>query len=748
MPNGFLIGIVLVTPFLGAMLSPLAYRWFNRKGIFVPLFSALIPLFSLILLLREMAQTSLPIYISIPWVADLPLELAFLVDGFSGLFALMVVGMGVLIIWYSHHYMEKEEGQGRFFSFLLFFMGSMVGVALGEHMLTTFLFWELTSISSFLLIGFWHHKERSRYGALKSLVITGGGGLFMLAGMALLGTKTGQWEWSNISAISSSVNGQNWFTWAFLLIILGVLTKSAQFPFHIWLPDAMEAPTPVSAYLHSATMVKAGVFLLFKLYPIFHQHLLWFPLLATIGMTTFLIGAVLALKHTDLKAILAYTTIGQLGLFVVMHAYSFNDLAIRASLIFHIFVHAFYKGSLFMLAGIIDHNAHTRDIRNLGHLKKYMPRTCFFLLLAAGSLAGLPPFLGFLSKEGAIQSSLHAAHLYQGWAWLLPVTLVMSALITVGVALKISFGLIFPGPINSQHLKDHPPHEAKWSFLFPPALLAVLGLIFGLYPQGLATLLYPVGLINIPGADMPHFALWHGLNTPLFLSSLAVAGGILVYWKRHQIQLIHQNLKFSWNLNTVYDKSWEKILAWAESLTNLIQNGSMTRYLGIALTFITGLLALTVWLKPNWSDVKIQTEMFYSLESLVSIGIVFSSLLVVLLKDRIARIISLGTIGILICVYFTFRAAPDLALTGFLVEIIMFILVLIVLKQLDKEKLSPQSRGERITIGLIGSFGGAVIGVIVFIVLKFPLAPTIADYFLKNADTLAGGDECCKRYSC
>jgi len=337
MNSSSLIIITLLAPFLAAVLSPWAYKKLGQRAIFVPLLGSIIPTASLLGLLQQISQNQFSARASWSWVDSIPLRLSFVVDGIGGLFALLVAGMGILIVWYAHFYMKNDPGKGRFFGFLLFFQGSMLGIPLSNHMLTTFFFWELTSVSSFLLIGFWHTKEKARDGALKSLVITASGGLFMLAGFALLGARTGLWEWTDLPAVVGSIQNDPWFTWAFFLILIGVFTKSAQVPFHIWLPDAMEAPTPVSAFLHSSTMVKAGVFLLFRLSPIFSGLPAWLPTLAFVGMITFFVGSILALKHTDLKAILAYTTIAQLGLFVVMHGYASVETTLRAAIIFHIF---------------------------------------------------------------------------------------------------------------------------------------------------------------------------------------------------------------------------------------------------------------------------------------------------------------------------------------------------------------------------------------------------------------------------
>lgn len=732
--------ITLAAPFVAAILAPLAYRRWDHRAIWFPLLGALVPLIGLFKIAARVAGEGSPFWASWPWVETIRLRLSFQLDGFGMLFGLLVAGMGVLIVWYAHSYMAHEKEKGRFFGTLLFFLGSMLGAVLADHFFATFLFWEGTSISSFLLIGHWHDREKSRAGALKALVITVVGGLFMMAGLALLGVKTGVWNWSEIGALAATgVPAEPWFTASFLLILLGVFTKSAQVPFHIWLPDAMEAPTPVSAYLHCATMVKLGVYLLFRLFPLYSSHALWIPLLTTVGMATFLVGSLLALKHTDLKAILAYTTIAQLGLFVVMHGCSAADSAIRAALIFHILVHAFYKGALFMLTGIVDHETGTRNIRSLGRLASAMPKTAVFFLLASGSLAGLPGFLGFISKESALEATLHLSHLHHGWAALLPAVLAAGALMTVAVAGKISLGVFFAPAQDPAYLEKHHAHEASWNFLLPPALLAAAGLLFGVMPDLFGRLLFPFGLIGLPAQETPHFKIWHGFTPALALSATAIVGGAVLYAFRRPVQRVHERLKLSWNLNTVYDRAWELTMTGAERLTLLIQNGSLTRYMIVIIGFAGLLIGGTFLAKPDWSGVSFAAPFRWSSEIYVCLGIVFATALVVFLKDRIARIVSLGSVGFLVCVYFIVRGAPDLALTGFLIEIAMFIMILLILKQLGDEtpaKERPLTPVLRVAVAVLG---GLVMGVVTWTAVSLPLAPSIADYFIRNSADLAGG---------
>lgn len=733
-----LLILSLASPFVAALLSPLAYaRLHRRAAVSVPLAGALVPLLSLLAIGMQAAPPRLPATPTWSWIPSLRLDFAFLVDGFGLLFALLVAGMGLLIVVYAHFYMEHEAHVGRFFAYLLLFLGSMLGVCLGGHLFTFYLFWELTSISSFLLIGFWHEKDKSRAGALKALLITSGGGLFMMGGLALLGAKTGQWTWTGLASVAGSFAGTTWGTCALVLVLLGAFTKSAQFPFHIWLPDAMEAPTPVSAFLHSATMVKAGIILIFRLHPIFSDHALWFPLLSTVGMTTAVVGAVLALKHTDLKAILAYSTISQLGLFVAMQGYASIDDMIRAGFIFHIFVHAFYKGGLFMLAGIIDHAAHTREITRLGRLWRTLPFTGLFVLLAAGSLAGLPPFLGFISKEAALEASLHMAHHFGGAAWLLPVALAVAAAISIAVALKISIGILFAPPADPSALAHQQPRELGWGILLPPALIATAGLVFGLFPGALAHLLYPLALqgLNLPE---PHFKLWHGLNPALGLSAAAIAGGTLLYRFRRPVQAVHARLKLGWNLNTVHDRGWESILAVAERFTARFQNGSLSQYVLITVGFFALLVGGTALVKPDWSLVPWTADRLFSQETFNAAGIASFAILVVVLRDRIARLVALGGVGVLVVVYFILRGAPDLALTGFLIEVAMFILILLVFKQLKDEEMPPAD-GHHAAKLLAACAAGGLIGLLSYIGVAAPSAPSIFPYFMENAEKLAGG---------
>ena len=363
----------------------------------------------------------------VAWVPQLGLDFSLFLDPLGLLFAGLIFGIGLLVILYAHFYLAAEEATGRFFASLMLFQGAMLGIVVSNNVLLLLVFWELTSLSSFLLIGFWRDKAEARQGARMALAVTGGGGLALIAGVLLLGQVAGSYELTAILEQGDIVRASPLYPLMLVLILIGCFTKSAQFPFHFWLPHAMAAPTPVSAYLHSATMVKAGVFLIARLWPVLAGTDLWFILVATTGLVTMLFGAGVALFRHDLKAILAYSTISQLGLLVMLFGFSTPMAAVAG--VFHIINHATFKAALFMNAGIVDHETGTRDIRRLGGLARLMPITATLGTLAAASMAGLPPLNGFLSKEMMLEEASHVV--WAGQAWLVPLLATVAAILSV-----------------------------------------------------------------------------------------------------------------------------------------------------------------------------------------------------------------------------------------------------------------------------------------------------------------------------
>jgi len=424
-----------------------------------------------------------------PWIPSLGIDFTVYVDGLSLLFAFLITGIGALVVLYSIYYLDKKESLHTFYVYLLLFMTAMLGVVLSDNMIVLYLFWEMTSISSFLLIGYWYQKERSRYGAQKSMLITVFGGLAMLGGISILSLLADSFSIREVIAASGAFKDEPFYLAALVLVLLGAFTKSAQFPFHIWLPDAMEAPTPVSAYLHSATMVKAGLYLVARMSPVFADTPLWFYLVSGAGLITLLYGSVSAIRQTDLKAILAYSTVSQLGLIMSLLGVGSlsiegkEDLALGATVaaIFHLMNHATFKGSLFMMAGIIDHETGTRDIRKLGGLAQVMPVSLTIALIGTLSMAGVPPFNGFLSKEmflTALADLTHGGDL-RTYGTILLVLGVVASIFTFVYSLMLVKETFF-GKRNALPKKAH---EAPIGMLVSPIVLVSLVVLVGLFPN-------------------------------------------------------------------------------------------------------------------------------------------------------------------------------------------------------------------------------------------------------------------------
>ena len=461
----------------------------------------------------------------IPWLPALGLNIVVRMDGFAWMFCMLVLGIGALVVLYARYYMSPADPVPRFFSFFLAFMGAMAGVVLSGNVIQLVFFWELTSLFSFLLIGYWHHRQDARRGARMALTVTGTGGLCMLAGMILLGHIVGSYDLDNILAAAQQVRDHALYVPTLLLILLGAFTKSAQFPFQFWLPHAMAAPTPVSAYLHSATMVKAGVFLMARLWPVLSGTDEWFWIVGGAGATTLLLGGYLALFQQDLKGLLAYSTISHLGLITLLLGMNSPLAAVAA--VFHIMNHATFKASLFMAAGIVDHESGTRDIRRLSGLRKMMPITATLACVASAAMAGVPLLNGFLSKEMFFAETVFvdAAH----WVRIaLPVVATLAGIFSVAYSLRFTLDVFF-GPKATD--LPHKPHEPPHWMRVPVELLVLACLVVGILPAWSVGPFLNAAAIPVVGGTLPEFSLavWHGVNTPLIMSIVALIGGIVLY---------------------------------------------------------------------------------------------------------------------------------------------------------------------------------------------------------------------------
>ncbi len=562
--NTALLALALL-PFAGALLPAAAKRAFGLDP-GVAAGAVAIAAFGLVLSLAPQALDGGTQVARIPWVPALGLELALRWDGLSFLFALLITAIGTLVMVYARGYLEPHEATPRFYGLLLAFMGAMLGIVLAENLLLLVIAWELTSITSFLLIGYRGHDAESRQGARLALLITGSGGLALLAGVLLIGDAVGSYDVSAVLAAAGELQQHPLYGWMLGLVLLGCFTKSAQFPFHFWLPHAMAAPTPVSAYLHSATMVKAGIFLLMRLYPGLGGTDEWFWIVSTAGAATLLFASGVALYKHDLKGLLAYSTVSHLGLIVLLMGLGTPLSEVAA--VFHLINHAVFKASLFMAAGIVDHGAGTRDMRRLSGLFRYMPYTATLAIVAAAAMAGVPLLNGFLSKEMFLAETLALdAHMWAKWAF--PAAAALAGIFTVAYSTRFVHDVFFGGPPKDL---PHEPHEAARWLRLPVELLVVVCLVVGLFPAATVEPVLRVAAAAVLQAELPYFTLkiWHGFNLPLAMSVLALAGGAALYFYRRYRGGLHD-----------YVPAWLQGKRLTESAVAALQQGAREAWPGL-----------------------------------------------------------------------------------------------------------------------------------------------------------------------
>lgn len=680
------------------------------------------------------------------WIPSFGLNLTFVVDGLSLFFGLVVAGMGALIVFYARHYLDDHyEHHGRFYAYLLLFMGAMLGTVFAGNVLLLFVFWELTGLASFLLIGFLHEKETSRDGARMALLVTVGTGLPMLAGIVLLGQLAGTYELAPLLAGALHGADPALVSTAFVLIAIGAFGKSAQFPFHFWLPNAMAAPTPVSAYLHSATMVKLGVFLVARLFPIFSGAELWLPLLVPVCFGTMLLGAVLALLSHDLKAILAFSTVSQLGFLMGYYGLSAPTGAHHDLL--HVANHVFYKGCLFMVAGIVDHAAGTRDLRQLGGLGRRLPLLCGIAIVAGAAMAGLPGTLGFISKEYALKETF-ALWAQGGLLARLPAAvLVAASAIQVAFVLRLVWG-VFGGPARSAASgagHGHEFHAPGFALQLPPLLLAAATLTAGLLPGwfgGLLAHLQTPGLHDA-GADRA-YSLWHGVTPELLTSAGIVAAGCVLH-----ALLARAGWRVAIPGWAAFDRGFELAVKWlpagARRLGSALRTDRPFDFLAIALGFTVVLVGGYGWTQRAalWPGLP-GAEGFEPLRTFVVVLIAIAVAMVIAMRRWTAQLIAVSIIGFLITFYYVLFRAPDLAMTQILVESATLLLVLLLLARF------PRS-AELSEIGRAFSFGRQVMNVVVatgiglittlaaLMAMRQQHAAPLGEYYLENTVPLAHG---------
>ncbi len=683
---------------------------------------------------------------SVDWLPALGLKFGFRMDGLAWLFTLLITGIGALVVLYAAYYLAADDPPARFFLFLMLFMGAMLGVVLADNLILLVVFWELTSLSSFLLIGYWQHRADAREGARMALTVTGAGGLCLLAGVLLIGHIVGSTDLDVVLKSGDLLRAHPMYLPALVLVLLGCFTKSAQFPFHFWLPHAMAAPTPVSAYLHSATMVKAGVFLLARLYPALGDSEPWFWIVSLTGLATLLLGAYLALFQHDLKGLLAYSTISHLGLITLLFGLD-EPLAVVAG-VFHILNHATFKASLFMAAGIIDHETGTRDMRRLGGLWKSMPWTGALAMVASGAMAGVPLLNGFLSKEMffAEAAAKQSTPLMQ---WLLPAGATLAAMFSVAYSLRFIHDVFFNGePVGLSKA----PHEPPRFMRVPVEVLVVLCLVVGLMPALSIGPLLAVGakaaLFGGFEGSLPAYtlAIWHGLNLALGMSALALVGGVALYFVLQRRVNLHTLERAPATPKAggrdLFALALDRGRALARRVTGELQNDSLQRYLLVlvVVSLIAGALPFVQGGTQTAVDMPDGPPVSFGFIVAWVIGLATTLATVRFHRQRLLALLLLGAVGLVVSLAFVYFSAPDLALTQLLVEVATIILMMLALHWLPAESpAAPRGQGlRRARDALVALAAGGGVAALVWAVLARPFEP-ISPYFLATTQSLGGG---------
>lgn len=725
---------VVLIPYLGAALV----AWVAHLGRLHSAWAAgLTTLASLALLLPEAPATfaGQTLVQRLPWLPQAGLDLAFRLDGLALLFAVLILGIGLLIILYARYYLSERDSMGRFYAYLMLFMGAMLGIVLSENVIQLLIFWELTSLASFLLISYWQHREDARNGARMALAVTGAGGLCLLAGFVLLGEIVGSYELSAILAAGDTIRAHPWYAPTLILILLGVFTKSAQFPFHFWLPHAMAAPTPVSAYLHSATMVKAGVFLLARLFPALSGTPEWSHIVGGAGLATLLVGATIALFKHDLKGLLAYSTVSHLGLITTLFGIG-TPLAAVAG-VFHIINHATFKAGLFMAAGIIDHECGTRDMRRINGLWKSMPYTGTLAMVAAAAMAGVPLFNGFLSKEMFFAEAVSLATQMR-FGWLLPLAVTVAGVFAVAYSVRFIHDVFFNGePVDLPRTPHEPPRWMK----VPVEVLVVLCLLVGIFPALTVQPILSVAAGAVLQAPLPAFdlAIWHGFNPALWMSVIALAGGLAVYAGRRPLFALAERWGGRLDAQRLYHALLNALFALAGGLTRALDVGSLQR---MVLLFVlsaiglgaVGFLGAAVPLRGERALLPVD-----GVSLLAAVGLIAAAAAAVLLhRQRLTALIITGAVGLVVSLIFVKFSAPDLALTQLSVEVVTVVLLLLALYFLPQTTPAESSGARRARDGLIALVAGGGAAALAWAVLTRPYE-SVAGYFLERSVPEGGG---------
>ena len=739
--------VLLLLPFTGSCLAALLpHNARNTESLLAGLV-ALVGTIQVALLYPQIAHGGV-IREEFMWLPSLGLNFVLRMDGFAWLFSMLVLGIGTLVSLYARYYMSPDDPVPRFFAFFLAFMGAMLGLVISGNLIQIVFFWELTSLFSFLLIGYWHHRADARRGAYMALMVTGAGGLCLLAGVMLLGHIVGSYDLDLVLAAGEQIRAHALYPIMLALVLIGALSKSAQFPFHFWLPHAMAAPTPVSAYLHSATMVKAGVFLLARLWPSLSGSEEWFYIVGGAGAITLLLGAYCAMFQNDLKGLLAYSTISHLGLITLLLGLNSPLAAVAA--VFHILNHATFKASLFMAAGIIDHESGTRDIRKLSGLVRLIPFTATLAMVASASMAGVPLLNGFLSKEMFFAETVFISA--TKWVEItLPVIATIAGTFSVAYALRFTVDVFF-GPTATN--LPHTPHEPPRWMRAPVELLVFTCLLVGIFPAQMVGSILAAAALPVVGGVLPEYslAIWHGWNAPMIMSLVAMTGGVILYLLLRK-QLKRGRFKYPPVISYFNGKrGFERCLVVLMRGTRKIERLISTKRLQTQL-FLLVLAAVIAGLIPmlhsslSWGDrPKIPGSIVFVTLWLLAIACALGAAWQAK-YHRLAALTMVSVCGLMTCITFVWFSAPDLALTQLVVEVVTTVLILLGLRWLPRriEEVSPlpsslrKARIRRLRDFLLSTVVGGGMALLSYAMLTRQTPNDISSFYLSRALPEGGG---------
>ncbi|MBB6451206.1 multicomponent Na+:H+ antiporter subunit A [Geomicrobium halophilum] len=740
--------IFILLPFLFAVIIPVLYKKFPKihTGWFV--LAAPAGIFAYLLSYIPMVAGGETTMYSLPWIPSLDIHFSLYVDGLGLIFALLITGIGSLVVFYSIYYLSKvREALHNFYVYLMMFMGAMLGLVLSDNLIVLYLFWELTSISSFLLIAYWYARRQSRYGAQKSMLITVFGGFAMLAAIIMFYIMGNTFSIRELLSQADQLVQHDLFIATMILLLLGAFTKSAQFPFHIWLPDAMEAPTPVSAYLHSATMVKAGIYLVARFTPIFGGTMEWFWIVTAVGLITLFWGSLLAVKQRDLKALLAFSTISQLGLIMSLlgmgsaalyygggETSQLHSAAILAA-VFHLVNHSTFKGSLFMVVGIVDHETGTRDLRKLGGLMSIMPITFTIAIIGSLSMAGLPPFNGFLSKELFFTGTLNAASLdifnMETYGALIPIVAWVASVFTFVYSLILVFKT-FLGKFQPERLEKE-AHEAPWGMLLPPLVLSVLVIGIFFVPNVLADYaLEPMMASILPpleGQFDIYIEAWHGFVPELFMTIGIVVIGLLLYLTLKKWLWLYNNMPRAMTITNAYNSGLKRMESGSRKITDLHMTGFVRDYLRYIFVLLIMIVGASLFLLDGFSFEVSNVAPINLYEMILAAVLVGAAAMVVLTRSRLTAVIGVGVLGYIVALFFVVLRAPDLALTQLAIETVSVALYLLCFYHLPRLRQRDEGDGLNVMNLVIALAVGTLVTLIALSANGHRMFPAISDFY-------------------